>query len=253
MSLCASCAAEVEAATCPQCGSLQPGAPAEERVTTVMADQRSAEGDGGAVAAPPCVPAEAGIAPALANVGPAVAARQPAPAVAKPDAPPAIAPESEPTGIVGAHDDEEVASAAREPYEPADDRDRQGEKLLSVTFKRRRLVLKGLKFPLNVFMYAAIVQAIIVAALLLTQKLPQPQVNSGVQDQPGGTYTVPLAAFVVTAISIVAGYCLALAGALRIRAAAGLPIVLAATVGLATVPISKLRVGGADIEAYSRG
>ena len=33
-----------------------------------------------------------------------------------------------------------------------------------MTFKRRRLVLKGLKFPLNVFMYAAIVQAIIVAA-----------------------------------------------------------------------------------------
>ncbi|HEY5361451.1 MAG TPA: hypothetical protein VIJ82_27825 [Streptosporangiaceae bacterium] len=119
-----------------------------------------------------------------------------------------------------------------------------------MTFKRRRLVLKGLKFPLNVFMYAAIVQAIIVAALLLTQKLPQPQVNSGVQDQAGGTYTVPLAAFAVTAISIAAGYCLALAGALRIRAAAGLPIVLAATVGLATVPISKLRVGGADIEPH---
>jgi hypothetical protein len=139
-------------------------------------------------------------------------------------------------------------AAAGERQEAADGR--HDEKLLSETFKKRRLVLKGLKFPLNVLMYAAIAQTVIVAALLLTQKLPQPQVNSGVQDQAGGTYTVPLGAFVVTAISIAAGYCLALAGALRIRAAAGLPIIAAVTVGLATIPISKLRVGGADIEPH---
>jgi len=42
------------------------------------------------------------------------------------------------------------------------------------------------------------------------------------------------------------GYCLALAGALRIRRAAGLPVIAAVTITLSIVPVSKLSVGGAD-------
>jgi len=100
-------------------------------------------------------------------------------------------------------------------------------------------------------MRAAVVQTVIVAALLVAQNVPQPQVNSGVADQVGGTYAVPLAVFLATAISIAVAYCLALAGALRVRAAAGLPIVAATTIALAAVPVAKLRVGGADIGPHA--
>jgi len=95
-------------------------------------------------------------------------------------------------------------------------------------------------------MYAAFGQTVLVALLLLAGlKVSQPQVNSGVQDQAGGDFAVPLAVFIVATISIAVGYCLTLAGALRVRAAAGLPIAAAITITLAAVPISKLNAGPA--------
>src|SRR5580704_3357155 len=85
-----------------------------------------------------------------------------------------------------------------------------------------------------------------VALLLLSGlKVSQPSVGSGVQDQAGGTFLVPTAVFIVMAVSVAAGYCLVRAGAFRVRAAAGLPIITATTITLAVVPISKLHAGTA--------
>jgi len=51
--------------------------------------------------------------------------------------------------------------------------------------------------------------------------------------------------FIVVAASVAIGYCLVLAGALRVRAAVGLPIIAATTITLAVVPISTLHAGAA--------
>ena len=52
----------------------------------------------------------------------------------------------------------------------------------------------------------AIGQTVAVAVLLVTQFLPQPHVSSGVADQGGLPYGVPLASFVVMALSLAAGF-----------------------------------------------
>ena len=82
------------------------------------------------------------------------------------------------------------------------------------------------------------------------QKVRQPQVNSAVPGATGGTLAVPLIVFVVTIVSIAAGYCLGLAGASRIRPLAGIPIAALATWTLADVPISGLRLGSASIGSH---
>ncbi len=134
-----------------------------------------------------------------------------------------------------------TALPSAERKEQSDD----AERLIDI-FRDRRINLKALAPPLKLLMYAAIGQTALVALLLLAGlKVSQPEVNSGVQDQAGGSYAVPLAVFVVVALSIAAGYCLALAGALRVRAAAGLPIIAAMTITLAAEPISKLSAGPA--------
>jgi hypothetical protein len=121
-------------------------------------------------------------------------------------------------------------------------------KRLADIFRDRLIDLKdpNLASPLRLLICAAFAQTVIVALLLLVGlKVSQPSVSSGVQDQAGGTFLVPTAVFIVMATSIAAGYCLVLAGALRIRAAAGLPIVAATTITLAAVPISTLHAGAA--------
>ena len=126
-----------------------------------------------------------------------------------------------------------------------------GRKGLKETFREHRVVLKDLDGPLKLFLRLAFVQTAIVAILLGTQELGQPLANSGVIDTLGGMYAVPSLDLIAAAVSIPLGYCLALAGALRIRRAAGLPIIAAVTITLAVVPISKLSVGGADVGQHA--
>jgi hypothetical protein len=141
---------------------------------------------------------------------------------------------------------ETPAPPAAKPHEAAKKEQGDDNKRLIEVFRDRRIKLKELAPPLKLLMYAAIGQTVLVALLLLAGlKVSQPEVNSGVQDQAGGEFAVPLVVFVVAAISIAVGYCLTLAGALRIRAAAGLPIAAAITVTLAAEPISKLSAGPA--------
>lgn len=111
----------------------------------------------------------------------------------------------------------------------------------------RRLVLWILALPARRLLYVAIVQTLLVAVLLLTGNLLPPTVSSGVQDQAGGTYVVSLIVFLVVAVSIAAGFWFALAGALRVRAAVGVPVAAALTAVMAVVPVSGLRVGGASV------
>ena len=59
----------------------------------------------------------------------------------------------------------------------------------------------------------ALGQSAVVAVLLVTQFVPQPHVSSGVADQGGLAYGVPLASFVVMAVSLAAGFGMLLTGA----------------------------------------
>ena len=130
---------------------------------------------------------------------------------------------------------------------PAEERPGDGRRLIDI-FRDRRINLKDpdLTPPLRLLIYAAFAQTVIVALLLLGGlKVSQPSVSSGVQDQAGVTFLVPTAVFIVMALSVATGYCLVLAGALRVRLAAGLPIVAATTITLAVVPISTLHAGAA--------
>ena len=136
--------------------------------------------------------------------------------------------------------------AARPIKQAAPEEERPGDgRHLTEIFQHRRVNLKDPKLSssLRLLIYAAFAQTGIVALLLLSGLwVSQPSVSSGVQ---GGAFVVPTAVFIVMAISVAAGYGLVLAGAFRVRAAAGLPIVAATTITLAVVPISKLHAGAA--------
>lgn len=118
----------------------------------------------------------------------------------------------------------------------------RGEKRLKAVFRDRRIEMKG-RFG-RLLIGVVFLQTAMVAVLLVTQVISQRAIASGVPDDSGGTYVVPVASLVATAVSIAAGYCLALAAAPRIQPAAGLTVVAAVTVVLGTVPLSKLEVGG---------
>jgi hypothetical protein len=148
-------------------------------------------------------------------------------------------------GLPPARDGLSEARAGQVP-DAAAAREESADQSPARTFRDNRIHLSDLNLPLRLFIYLLFAQTAVVAVLLLTQNAGQPQVGSGVLDQRGGMYAVPLASFLVMAISIAAGYCLVLTGAVRIRAAAGLPIIAAATAALAFVPVSWLREGGPD-------
>jgi hypothetical protein len=214
MEACISCNGMINAATgqCSRCGRAQPepGA-AENRGPDEARDDGRAQG----------------------GTSPADSHRSPAPSMAGKLTEPAAA------GVTGGR--------AAGPVKPAapEERPSDGGKWSDV-FREKRIDLKDLARPLRLLLYAAFAQTFIVALLLLAAlKVSLPSVSGGVQDQAGGTFVVPTAVFIVMAASVAAGYCLVLAGAMRVRAAVGLPIIAATTITLAAVPISKLYAGAA--------
>jgi hypothetical protein len=86
----------------------------------------------------------------------------------------------------------------------------------------------------------AIGQTVVVAVLLVTQFLPQPHVSSGVADQGGLAYGVPLASFVILALSLAAGFGMLLTGAFRSGARLRYGILTVVTLLLAVQPVTSL-------------
>jgi hypothetical protein len=109
------------------------------------------------------------------------------------------------------------------------------------TFRKRRIAFKTLSRPLQVLLVLALAQIAVVALLLATQNLPQPLVSSSVIAE-GQTYVVPLAAFIVLAVSLTAGTWFALAGALRVHWSVRFLVVALATATLASYPIFQLTI-----------
>ena len=218
MEACFSCDGMVDAATrqCSRCGRAQP-----EPCAAESGSPSGGRDDGQAEAG-------TGRADSHRRPGPSAAGKVTEPSAASVTAEPAARP---------------IEQAAAEEERPGD-----GKPLRKI-FHDRRINLKDRHLassPLRLLIYAAFAQTVIVALLLLGGlKVSQPSVSSGVADQAGGTFLVPTAVFIVMATSVAAGYCLVLAGALRVRAAAGLPIVAATTITLAVVPISTLHAGAA--------
>jgi len=83
-------------------------------------------------------------------------------------------------------------------------------------------------------------QTVVVAVLLVTQFVPQPHVSSGVADQGGLAYGVPLASFVVMALSLAAGFGMLLTGAFRSGARLRYGILAVVTLLLAIQPVTSL-------------
>ncbi len=133
--------------------------------------------------------------------------------------------------------------AASEAGEQGADKEEEKEKGPIDVFRERRLVLKNVSLPLRIIVSITIAQMAVVALLLLTQNVPQPQVSSGVFDFAGGRYVVPLVIFLMMNISLAVGYWFVLAGALRVRWLVGLPIVAAVIGVLAYVPFSWIQSG----------
>ena len=86
----------------------------------------------------------------------------------------------------------------------------------------------------------AIGQTVVVAVLLVTQFVPQPYVSSGVADQGGLAYGVPLASFVVMALSLAAGFGMLLTGAFWSGARLRYGILAVVTLLLAIQPVTSL-------------
>ena len=86
----------------------------------------------------------------------------------------------------------------------------------------------------------AIGQTAVVAVLLVTQFVPQPHVSSGVADQGGLAYGVPLASFVVMAVSLAVGFGMLLTGASRSGARRRYGVLAVVTLLLAIQPIISL-------------
>ena len=83
-------------------------------------------------------------------------------------------------------------------------------------------------------------QTAVVAVLLVTQFVPQPHVSSGVADQGGLAYGVPLASFVVMAVSLAAGFGMLLTGASRSGARLRYGVLAVVTLLLAIQPVTLL-------------
>ena len=86
----------------------------------------------------------------------------------------------------------------------------------------------------------AIGQTAVVAVLLVTQFVPQPHVSSGIADQGGLAYGVPLASFVVMAVSLAAGFGMLLTGASRSGARLRYGVLAVVTLLLAIQPVTSL-------------
>ena len=86
----------------------------------------------------------------------------------------------------------------------------------------------------------AIGQTAVVTVLLVTQFVPQPRISSGVADQGGLAYGVPLASFVVMAVSLVAGFGMLLTGASRSGARLRYGVLAVVTLLLAIQPVTSL-------------
>ena len=86
----------------------------------------------------------------------------------------------------------------------------------------------------------ALGQTAVVAVLLVTQFVPQPYVSSGVADQGGLAYGVPLASFVVMAVSLAAGFGMLLTGASRAGARLRYGVLAVVTLLLAIQPVTSL-------------
>ena len=121
---------------------------------------------------------------------------------------------------------------------------------IKATYLARLIRPNRLRPPLKRLIWITFAQIVLVAILMALQKVRQPLVNSAVGGAAGGTLAVPLIVFIVTIVSIAAGYCFGLAGALRVRPVAGIPIAALATWTLADAPISGLRLGSASIGSH---
>jgi hypothetical protein len=96
----------------------------------------------------------------------------------------------------------------------------------------------------------ALGQTGLVALLLVTQFAPQPEVSSGAAAQGGLPYGVPLASFIVMAISLAAGYCMLICGALRSPWRIGILVIALVTGLLAIQPGTTLAGGAQPLEEW---
>ncbi len=143
-------------------------------------------------------------------------------------------PHEAPVAEQESHSIEESATEAK------GDENKEGEEEGPVaTFRKRRIAFKTLSRPLQVLLLLTLAQIGVVALLLATQNLPQPRVSSGVI-AGGQFYVVPLAAFIVLAVSLTAGTWFALAGALRVHWGTRMLVIALATGLLAYSPILQL-------------
>jgi hypothetical protein len=98
--------------------------------------------------------------------------------------------------------------------------------------------------PLTILDKVVLLQAGLVAILLVAQFLPLPRINSGVFAEGGAReYEVPLFVFLILAISLAIGYCCMFACALRARWSVRFLVVLLGTGLLAIQPVIALRAG----------
>jgi len=138
------------------------------------------------------------------------------------------------------HFPEESAPETR-PGEDKERKEEQEEKEEGpvATFLERQIDFKKLSRPFQLLLALTLAQIAVVALLLATQNLPQPLVSSGVNAE-GQSYVVPLAAFIVLAVSLAAGTWFALAGALRVHWSVRFLVVALAIAMLAFYPVFQL-------------
>jgi hypothetical protein len=140
------------------------------------------------------------------------------------------------------HSPEEDATKAKtgEDKEGGEEQEEEEEEGPVATFRKRRIAFKTLPRPLQVLLLLTLVQIGVVALLLATQKLLQSQVSSGVISAEGQHFVVPLAAFIVLAVSLTAATWFALAGALRVHWGVRFLVIALVTWSLANSPLTSL-------------
>jgi hypothetical protein len=105
---------------------------------------------------------------------------------------------------------------------------------------RQQLIsVRTMSRPLQVVVVIAFAQLGIVALLLATQGLPQPQIPAGISSNLPAAH-LPLGAFVVIALSLALGWCFILTGALRVHWGLRLPVIALVTVALGYYPVVQL-------------
>jgi hypothetical protein len=120
-----------------------------------------------------------------------------------------------------------------------EDQEEQDSRGILETLRIQLISVRTMRRPLQVVTVLVFIQLGLVAVLLATHGLPQPQVQAGITGNFSSAH-LPLAAMVVITLSLGLGWCFILTGAQQVHWGLRLPVIALVTIALGFFPVFQL-------------